>query len=124
MNYRVPKQREQTILSTSTILILSGFLIGLSVGKMVAEDLSPYVLVCGLSGFLAFIALDEVAARRRDEQWQEEQQQREDRLDKHVHSLSSFSFTLPPPAVEDEDVFAEFREVDTAEARVPEQLST
>ena len=43
----IKKSGETRIISASTILILSGFLIGLTVGKIVSEDLSPYVLSCG-----------------------------------------------------------------------------
>ncbi len=78
------------LLSTSTILILSGFLIGVTIGKIVAADLSPYVLACGLSGFLAFIAFDTAASRRELARQIEEQESMEKRLDKHMHSVSTF----------------------------------
>lgn len=84
------------LISNSTILILSGFLIGLTVGKIVSESLSPYVLSCGLSGFLAFIALEFTGTQREEKAAHEEQVAVQNRLDRHVMSLSSVSFTLPP----------------------------
>ena len=86
----------RSMLSASTILILSGFLIGLTVGNIVAEELSPYVLACGLSGFLAYIALENAAYRRKVDSIAQEQRQAENRLDRHVMSLSSMGFRLPP----------------------------
>ncbi len=88
-------RHEHHVISTSTILILSGFLIGLTVGKIVSESLSPYVLSCGLAGFLAFIALEFTGTRREEEEAHEEQVQVQSRLDRHVMSLSSLGFIVP-----------------------------
>lgn len=99
------KIRKPEIISNSTILILSGFLIGLTVGKIVSESLSPYVLSCGLSGFLAFIALEFTGTQRDEQAAHEGQVQVQTRLDRHVMSLSSISFKLPP-AIEDEPTSA------------------
>ncbi len=86
---------ERPLISASTILILSGFLIGLTVGKIVNESLSPYVLSCGLAGFLAFIALELTSTQREEQSAHEEQVHVQGRLDRHVMSLSSMSFTMP-----------------------------
>lgn len=86
---------EKPLISASTILILSGFLIGLTVGKIVNESLSPYVLSCGLAGFLAFIALELTSTQRQEQSAHEEQVHVQGRLDRHVLSLSSMSFTMP-----------------------------
>ena len=75
---------DRPLISNATILILSGFLIGLTVGKIVAEDLSPYVLSCGLSGFLAFIALELAAERRLEEAAIADRGHVAQRLDRHV----------------------------------------
>jgi hypothetical protein len=85
---------ETKLISASTILILSGFLIGLTVGNVVSESLSPYVLSCGLSGFLAFIALEFTGNQREEEEAHEEQAHVQGRLDRHVMSLSSISFVM------------------------------
>lgn len=89
------RKNDDHVISASTILILSGFLIGLTVGKIVSESLSPYVLSCGLAGFLAFIALEFTGSQREEDEAQEEQLHIQGRLDRHVMSLSSMSFTLP-----------------------------
>ncbi len=91
----IKKKGETQIISASTILILSGFLIGLTVGKIVSESLSPYVLSCGLAGFLAFIALESQGTQREEKIDQDEKVHVQTRLDRHVLSLSSMSFKMP-----------------------------
>ena len=96
----IKNKGETQIISTSTILILSGFLIGLTVGKMVSESLSPYVLSCGLAGFLAFIALEFAGTQREEKSDHDEKVHVQTRLDRHVMSLSSMSFTLPDDSIQ------------------------
>jgi hypothetical protein len=91
----IMKKGEPQLISASTILILSGFLIGLTVGKIVSENLSPYVLSCGLAGFLAFMALELTGTQREEQTEHEEQVHVQGRLDRHVLSLSSMNFSLP-----------------------------
>ena len=91
----IKKKGETQIISASTILILSGFLIGLTVGKIVSESLSPYVLSCGLAGFLAFIALELTGTQREEKIDHDEKVHVQTRLDRHVMSLSSMSFKMP-----------------------------
>ncbi len=98
---RMKRQSESHVISATSILILSGFLIGLTVGKVVAEDISPYVLSCGLAGFVAFIALDHIGVQREEKEDQEEQGQVQSRLDRHVMSLSASGFILPPAEKEE-----------------------
>lgn len=107
MRKRKSKLHDRPLLSASSILIVSGFLIGLTVGRIVGEDLSPYVLSCGLAGCLAFISLDMAATRRDEDAVEEDKRQQEERLDKHVMSLSSIGFTLPPAQEEDMRVLAD-----------------
>ena len=76
-----------SMISTSTILILSGFLIGLSVGQGTGNDISAYVMACGVAGLLAFIVFDAANARRQLELERRDREQVEDRLSKHVHGL-------------------------------------
>jgi len=99
------KNHESQLVSTSTILILSGFLIGLTVGKTVAASLSPYVLDCGLAGLLAFIALEFAGTRREEEEAQEEQVQIQSRLDRHVMSLSHPGAAHPEEKPEEFDPY-------------------
>lgn len=89
-------ESETQVISVSTILILSGVIIGLTIQRFVGEETAPYLLAAGLSGFLAFLALDLATARRSRAASKVEQEQVEDRLDKHTHSLTSIGFTLEP----------------------------
>jgi hypothetical protein len=83
------------VISRTTILILSGFLIGMSIGNVAGQELGPYILVCGLSGFLVYLALEMTSLRRELVAFQEGQRYIEDRLDRHVLSASSGGFVLP-----------------------------
>ena len=112
------RQDGDHLLSTSTILILSGFLIGLTVGRTVGEDLSPYVLASGLAGFMAYLGLDAAASRREEEGQSRDKEQMESRLDKHVMSISSLGFQLPEKV--EEKPMSQPIQVDTAEAKALE----
>lgn len=79
-----PKPEARPLISNASILIFSGFLIGTTVGKVVDEDLSPYVLACGLSGCLAFIGLELASERRIIESRIAIEVEISRRLDKHV----------------------------------------
>ncbi len=75
---------ERPLISRTSILIISAFLIGLSIGQVVATEAAPHILTCGLAGLLAYIAFEQAAARRRDEQIITGQEQLATRLVKHV----------------------------------------
>lgn len=87
--------REVQIISVTTILILSAFLIGMAVGNVIGTELEPYVLACGLAGMLAFIGLELAAFHRKMLALEEDKRHLEDRLDRHVLSQSSSGFALP-----------------------------
>jgi hypothetical protein len=89
------QSREVQIISVTTILILSAFLIGMAVGNVIGTDLEPYVLACGLSGMLAFIGLELAAFHRKVLAIEEEKRHLEDRLDRHVLSQSGGGFVVP-----------------------------
>jgi hypothetical protein len=93
---------DRSLISNATILILSGFLIGLTVGKIVADELSPYVLACGLSGFLAFVALELAAERRKEEAAHAEQTRINRRLNRHVELVTSQPASAADPAEQDD----------------------
>jgi hypothetical protein len=63
-----PRQEPESrpLVSGTSILIFSGFLIGVTVGRGVGGELSPYVLSCGLAGMLAFVGFELVQARKRE----------------------------------------------------------
>lgn len=93
------------LVSVTSLLILSGFLIGVAVGQGVADELSPYVLSSGLAGVLAYLGFDVAASRRRERALLREQQQFITRLSRHVvHSNGSATdaeFTVVAPAVDE-----------------------
>lgn len=74
------------LLSLCTILILSGFLLGMSIGTELSGSLRVYVSLAGLVGMVSFLGLDHVAARRRTQLELKEQEYIESRLVKHVDS--------------------------------------
>ena len=88
-----PKRPDpQPLLSVCTILILSGFVLGLAMSSQMSGGLQAFVILAGLTGMLAFLGLDTAALRRRKQMERQEQEYVEDRLVKHVDSCE---FTLP-----------------------------
>jgi hypothetical protein len=97
---------ERPLVSVTSLLILSGFLIGVAVGQGVADDLSPYVLSTGLAGVLAYLGFDCAATRRRERELLREQQQFMSRLSRHVvrsqGSATDSGLATPAAAVQRE----------------------
>lgn len=89
---KAPPPPEYHLVSVTSILIFSSFLIGMAVGNVLGSELEPYVLACGLSGFLAFIGLELAAFRRKMLALEEEKRNIEHRLDRHVLSQSNVGF--------------------------------
>ncbi len=87
--YQDPDNRP--VVSVCTILILSGFLIGLATSNQVASDLRVYLYSSGFLGILSFLALDHVRNRRRLQAEAVEQMLVEERLERHVGSCTSLS---------------------------------
>lgn len=83
MKMMVERGSEPSLLSTSTILILSGFLLGISLSHPLGE-LSFYVFTCGLTGLVAYIAFEMSGVREDRELLQRSQRLMEDRLLRHV----------------------------------------
>lgn len=88
----IPKRRrtEAPLLSTTTILILSGLLIGLSIAKPL-DGLTFYIQTCGVAGIVSFYALKLIAVQREKLHQQREQQQMEQRLQRHVSIITPAS---------------------------------
>lgn len=82
------------VISRTTILILSSFLVGVSVGKGGADAISPYALAAAFCGVLAFIAFDWAATRRKEQV----QEQVTSRLDKHVTAPAEDESSEPQAA--------------------------
>lgn len=94
----MPAERPESgrsLLSASTIVILSAFLVGVAVGEVGGPDFSPFVLMCGLCGFVTFIGLRLSSRRRRSEALEQEIRQVENRLDRHVKPAGGVGFVLP-----------------------------
>jgi hypothetical protein len=92
------------LISSATILILSGYLVGLTVGTTSTDNLAPDVLACGLAGFLAFIALQLVAERRIEDAIRRERAQISDRLNRHIEVREMHLPPLPlRPATDEAD---------------------
>lgn len=86
---------DRSLLSSSTILILSAFLVGLAAGGAAGSELSPYVLACGAAGLVSFFALKTVARRRHEKSVEQEQRHVEDRLDRHIKPADSHAPSSP-----------------------------
>lgn len=90
---------ERSVVSNSTILILSVFLVGVASGGMGGSEFSAYVLDCGLAGLVAYLGLEVAENRRRSEALQQEQKIVESRLDRHVKPVAGLPINVPssPP---------------------------
>ncbi|WP_437226331.1 hypothetical protein SH661x_004528 [Planctomicrobium sp. SH661] len=71
------------MLSTSTILILSGFLLGMSVAHPLG-DLSFYIFTCGLTGLVAYLTFEMTGLRNERTMIRHDQRLMEARLLRHV----------------------------------------
>ncbi len=72
------------LISATSILILSAFLVAAPLAELATEELSPLIVGCGLVGLLAYIGL-QIAAERREHQGRVDGQNRaHNRLHKHL----------------------------------------
>lgn len=106
------RKNEVKLISSSTILILSGVVLGIAFSQFIGAELLPYLVAVGLSGVLVYVVLDIAASRRDLEELAAEREQVEERLDKHMFSISKTGFTLPPANSSDD---VEFIEMESAE---------
>lgn len=76
------------LLSHSTILILSAFLIGVAAGKAPNPQVEIYLYLTGIFGVVAYLGLGHIARRRKERTEQRRQkkaaQQLEIRVSRHV----------------------------------------
>lgn len=89
------RDNSPSLISATTILILSAFLIGTSLGGFLEEELSRRVWWSGVAGMVAFVVLEALAFRRRRRTQENEQKYVEDRLQRHV------SFRVVPEPLSD-----------------------
>lgn len=86
---RPPRSERRPLLSVCTILILSGFLLGMAVASQLEEELRGFILMAGMAGLVAFLGLDHVAIRRRLYAERREQEFMESRLVAHITSTEA-----------------------------------
>mgnify|MGYP007033193415 FL=1 len=103
---------EHAVISRTTILLLSGFLIGVVVGEEVNSSLSPVVLLAGIAGGAAFVALDLVSYYQKRQFQAKEREQTENRLERHVHCNCSGTTddTIPDLEGAREELLKELRQ--------------
>lgn len=92
---RPERPDSRPLLSVCTILILSGFVLGMAVSSQLSGELRTVIILAGLTGLLAFLGLDSAAFRRRQQLERQEQEFVEHRLVKHVDSCEITAADLP-----------------------------
>jgi hypothetical protein len=83
---RPPKPDRSPVLSACTVLILSGFVLGMSIGSELPSQFQVPIFIVGLTGLVAYIGLDHVATRRRANAARREEDYFHDRLARHIDS--------------------------------------
>ena len=90
-NQKGDKRHPKPLLSHSTILILSAILIGLLVNHLLPAEFELYLYCGGAVGLLAYLGLDIVAARRREQEEARAQEQVErnfdSKMNRHISNM-------------------------------------
>jgi hypothetical protein len=87
------------VISTYSILLLSGMLFGICVSGSVSSDIKPSVVLAGALGLAAYLLLSIAARKQRQTQLRLATMQVEERLDRHSHfDLRGDSVRLDPPS--------------------------
>lgn len=86
---RPPRPDPRPVLSACSVLILSGFVLGMSIGSELPSRFQVMICIAGLTGLVAYIGLDHVAARRRASAARREEDYFHDRLARHVEAVES-----------------------------------
>lgn len=80
-----PKAKSSTpLLSHSTILILSAFLIGVAAGKAPDPQIEIYLYLTGFSGLVAYFGLGHIARRRKERTERRKQEKAAHRFEMRV----------------------------------------
>lgn len=102
---RKGRKARKPLLSHSSILILSGFLIGMVFNQMTESGVEIYVFAAGLVGLLGYLCLDELAQRRRLQAEKTEFEQAtnklERRLNRHILQGPQVRSSRPSPVHHD-----------------------
>jgi len=104
---RPPRPDRSPVLSAGSVLILSGFVLGMSIGSELPSQFQVMICIAGLTGLVAYIGLDHAAARRRDNAARREEDYFHDRLARHIEAVEG-------GAVDHEELLELAREVTRA----------
>jgi hypothetical protein len=85
-NDRPPRPDRSPVLSACSVLILSGFVLGMSIGSDLPSQFQVMICIAGLSGLVAYIGLDHVATRRRANAARREEDYFHTRLERHIEA--------------------------------------
>lgn len=89
MNLPLPKpvttSESHPVISTYSILLLSGMLFGICVSGSVPSDIRTWVVVSGVLGLLAYLVVSLAAYKQKQLQLRLATAQVEERLDRHSH---------------------------------------
>lgn len=86
----------QSLLSQTSILILSAFLIGLAAQNVLPPRMGVYLFFGGAMGLFAYLGLDIVSHRRRHRETEAAQQAIESKLQNHLSRHQSPQTGVPP----------------------------
>jgi hypothetical protein len=86
---RPARPEGRSVLSACTVLILSGFVLGMSIGVELAPEFQLMICIAGLTGLVAYLGLDHLAHLRRIRAERQEQEYFQDRLVRHIDASSS-----------------------------------
>lgn len=89
MNLPLPKpaatSESHPVISTYSILLLSGMLFGICVSGTVPSDIKTWVVVSGTLGLVAYLVMSFAAYKQKQAQLRLATMQVEERLDRHSH---------------------------------------
>lgn len=89
MNLPVPQSasapESRPVISTYSILLLSGMLFGICVSSSVSSDVKSWVILSGTLGLVAYVVLSLTAQAQKQAQLRLAVMQVEDRLERHSH---------------------------------------
>ena len=98
MNLTISAQNRELspprLVSSSTILLLSGVLFGLCVSEAISHDIKSTFLLAGITGLLAYLGLGMVKRAHDETQQRIAIMHVEERLDRHANSDSRSSFQI------------------------------